>query len=120
MQMFSFLPCCELDATLQHSKQCFQSEIDRGTHTVQDSMRGVGRSLQQGERVTVVETADALQRAVVAGMTHIEIQSHLDLTRLKGPEGTFSILGGIPGTVKSIRVRRCLDVLGLLLSLIHI
>ena len=35
------------------------------------------RSLQQVGDVTVVETADALQEAVVAGMAHIEIRACL-------------------------------------------
>lgn len=64
----------------------------------------VGRRLQQVGEVTVVTTAAALQEAVECGMPHIEIQSHLDLTTLD-LASTFRLLGTIPPTVKSIRVR---------------
>ena len=64
----------------------------------------VGRSLQHGPEVTVVETAEALREAV-AGMAHIEIHAHLQLTALENPKDTILILGVIPETVKSIRVR---------------
>ena len=56
------------------------------------------RSLQQVGDVTVVETADALQEAVVAGMAHIEIRAHLDLTE-------HNSLHAVPKAVQSIRVR---------------
>ena len=57
--------------------------------------------------MTVVRTAQALQEAVVAGMAHIEIQAHLNLAVLVlAEEETIPrILGTIPRSVKSIRVR---------------
>ena len=64
------------------------------------------RALQQAGEVAVVETAEALQEAVAAGKAHIEIRAHLDLTVLDLPDGYY-ILGEIPRTVKSIRVRCC-------------
>ena len=62
------------------------------------------RALQQAGEVAVVETAEALQEAVAAGKPHIEIRAHLDLTVLD-KINAFAILGPIPETVKSIRVR---------------
>ena len=61
------------------------------------------RALQQAGEVAVVETAEALQEAVVAGKAHIEIRAHLDLTVLDLIDG--DILGDVPDTVRSIRVR---------------
>ena len=61
------------------------------------------RALQQAGEVAVVETAEALQEAVAAGKAHIEIRAHLDLTVLDLIDD--SILGNVPETVKSIRVR---------------
>ena len=61
------------------------------------------RALQQAGEVAVVETAEALQEAVAAGKAHIEIRAHLDLTVLDLLDSY--ILGGVPETVKSIRVR---------------
>ena len=64
------------------------------------------RALQQAGEVAVVETAEALQEAVVAGKAHIEIRAHLDLTVLDLIDDFYSsILGDVPETVKSIRVR---------------
>lgn len=62
----------------------------------------------EAEAVTVVVTPQELQRAVVAGAPHIEIQAHLDLTtlplllngRLLGTDA-----GVLPASVKSITVR---------------
>ena len=65
--------------------------------------------------MTVVTTAVALQEAVAAGVPHIEIHAHLDLTELELPEGLEwpNILGDVDAdTVKSIRVRRSLGILG--------
>ena len=61
------------------------------------------RALQQAGEVAVVETAEALQEAVAAGKAHIEIRAHLDLTVLDMIDGY--ILGDVPETVNSIRVR---------------
>ena len=61
------------------------------------------RALQQAGEVAVVETAEALQEAVVAGKAHIEIRAHLDLTVLDLL--VLSTLGDVHETVKSIRVR---------------
>lgn len=63
------------------------------------------RALQQGGDVTVVTTAAALQEVVAAGTPHIEIQAHIDLTTVEVVELTFLLLGEIPDSVKSIRVR---------------
>lgn len=53
--------------------------------------------------VTVVNTAEELHQAVTRGDTHVEIQDHLVLTSLQPlPAG---LLGYLPATVKSIRVR---------------
>lgn len=59
---------------------------------------------------TVVKTAEELQAAVKRGDVHIEIQDHLDLTDLEMQdcEGKSCILGLVPSTVKSIRVRTTL------------
>lgn len=51
-----------------------------------------------------VSTALELQAAVVNGTEHIEILTHLDLTDLELVDG--SLLGTLPESVKSIRVRR--------------
>ena len=59
------------------------------------------RALQQA--VEVVETAKALQEALAAGKAHVEIRAHLDLTVLDLMD--YGILGAVPETVKSIRVR---------------
>jgi hypothetical protein len=66
-------------------------------------MQGSGRGLKQAADVTVVTTAAALQEAVVAGEPHIEVQAHLNLTSL--PLIQNRLLGTIPPTIKSIRVR---------------
>ena len=68
----------------------------------------------------MVETAQALQEAVVAGMAHIEIHAHLDLTVLAPQffDGAANfLLGRIPsltepGEVKSITVRRSFGITG--------
>lgn len=75
------------------------------------------RSLQQAEAVTVVEIRSALElrEAVEAGVSHIEIHAHLDLTSQDFTEHAESeiILGEInDDTVKSIRVRRSSGILG--------
>jgi hypothetical protein len=67
-------------------------------------LQGRVRRLQQVDQVTVVTTAQELQEAVVAGKPHIEIQDHLDLTSLELSNGP-GLLGKIPSTTKSIRVR---------------
>ena len=63
------------------------------------------RALQQAGEVAVVETAKALQEAVAAGKAHIEIRAHLDLTVLDLTSDFFNLLGDVPETVRSIRVR---------------
>lgn len=66
------------------------------------------RALQQGGEVVgvvVVTTAEGLQEAVASGAEHIEIQRHLDLTTL--PLVNSMLLGEVPRTLKSIRVRCC-------------
>lgn len=67
----------------------------------------VGRGLQQAEEVTVVKTAEEFQAAVVIGKEHIEIQAHLNLTSLKfvGEPSSRILLGEVPTSVQSIRVR---------------
>lgn len=52
-----------------------------------------------------VYSAEGLQAAIVSGVAHIEIQSHLDLTALKPPPGSDYLFGLVPSTVKSITVR---------------
>lgn len=61
---------------------------------------------QEDPRVLVVKTPKALQDAIASGEPHIEIQSHLDLTKLTLLEGAYNsaILGDI-GETLSIRVR---------------
>lgn len=57
---------------------------------------------------TVVKTAEELESAVQRGDEHIELQAHLDLTGLKMKDcggGVNCLLGPIPASVKSIRVR---------------
>lgn len=80
---------------------------------------GTGNSVGDGgPSVTVVKGAAALQEAVQRGDPHIEIQAHLDLTGLK-PLTKGLLLGIVPPTVRSIRVRPapflscCLTVLRL-------
>lgn len=53
--------------------------------------------------VTVVTTTEELRNATERGEAHIEIRDHLDLTSL--PLDGFELLGEIPSTVQSIRVR---------------
>ena len=55
----------------------------------------------------MVDTAEALGEAV-AGMAHIDIHAHLHITALENPEDIIFIVGVIPETVKSIRVRSTL------------
>ena len=62
------------------------------------TMQRMGRSLQQVGNITLVETPEALREAVVAGMAHIEIRAHLDLTE-------HNSLHAVPKAVQSIRVR---------------
>lgn len=66
------------------------------------ALQGI-RALRQVEEVTEVESAEALQGAVVAAMPHIVIRAHLDLTILETTGGR--IFGTLPDTIKSIRVR---------------
>jgi hypothetical protein len=57
---------------------------------------------------SVVFTAEELQAAVQQGDAHIEVQAHLDLTGLELKDcgnNLKCILGQVPSTVKSIRVR---------------
>lgn len=53
--------------------------------------------------VTVVTTAQQFKSAVVRGDEHIELQAHLDMSTVDPVD--FRILGILPETVKSIRVR---------------
>jgi len=52
-----------------------------------------------------VYNAQQLQAAVVSGVAHIEIQSHIDLTSLSPPADAKYLFGTVPATVKSITVR---------------
>lgn len=65
------------------------------------------RRLMQGtageEGLTVVTTAQELADAASSGAQHIKLRSHLDLTEVN--VGQDPILGYLPATVKSIRVR---------------
>ena len=82
----------------------------RSDQRCDDATQGKGVPLEQAGEVTVVKTAEALQESVVAGMPHIEIHAHLDLAVLDFVQDAWnypSILGDIPKTVKSIRVRCC-------------
>lgn len=56
---------------------------------------------------TIVRSAEELQSAVITGKAHIQIREHLDLTVLDiiDSESFDCLLGKIPPTVKSIRVR---------------
>jgi hypothetical protein len=63
----------------------------------------VGRELQQA-KVTVVTTAEELRAAVDAGEPHIELQEHIDLTKLPRTDAEYN-LGIIPRQVLSMRVR---------------
>ena len=57
---------------------------------------------------TIVKTAEDLRSAVKRGDANIEVQAHLDLTGWEMEDcggGVNCILGQIPATVKSIRVR---------------
>lgn len=76
------------------------------------ALRGASRVLQQAAsaNVTVVTTAEKLMEAVDAGDPHIEIRAHLNLTTLDPidtGDGEY-LLGTIPSTVRSIRVRHLL------------
>ena len=62
------------------------------------------RNLRQVGEVTVVTTAEGLRAALDVGAQHIEIHEHLDLTGLE-LEAANRILGVIPESVRSIRVR---------------
>jgi hypothetical protein len=66
--------------------------------------QSVTRGLQGAPEVTVVTTAEQLKGAVVAGKPYIEIQAHLNLTSMEFVDAN-ALLGSIPATVKSIRVR---------------
>jgi hypothetical protein len=57
---------------------------------------------------TVVKTPQELQQAVQRGDVHIEVQEHLDLTGLEMIDcggGVNCLLGQVPKSVKTIRVR---------------
>ena len=73
-----------------------------------EHLRRVARGLQQAPGVIAVTTAEQLQAAVVAGQPHIELRDHLDLSTLDFPGEVLqeSLLGRVPPTVRSIRVRR--------------
>lgn len=66
-----------------------------------------------GAPVVTATTARQLQAAIVSGAEHIEIRQHLDLTTLSILESDGespvnqddAILGAVPSSVKSIRVR---------------
>lgn len=64
------------------------------------------RALQQKGHAEVakVHTAEELKAAVDLGVPHIQTMEHLDLSDLQLAAGS-RILGTIPKTVKSIRVR---------------
>ena len=74
-----------------------------------DSIAAAPTSIVMEGDVTICTTAEQLQAAVVAGQQHIEVRDHLDLTTLDFP-GEFlrdGLLGRVPPTVRSIRVRSC-------------
>lgn len=68
------------------------------------------RELQQVGQITKVDTAARLKDAIDKGAEHIELESHMDLTDLDMIEGN-SLLGTLPESIKSIRVRFSLHVL---------
>lgn len=101
--------CC-LFVPIQHSlfhNVSVNTTQNKEEHALvlQGSGFSLGRDLQATEvtSVTPVKTALELQSAIAKGAKHIEIQEHLDLTDLQlvGDE----LLGTIPATVKTIRVR---------------
>jgi hypothetical protein len=64
------------------------------------------RALQQSTpKVTAVSTPQQLLDAASRGDAHIEIRQHLDLTTATPLEPVPRILGGLPSSVQSIRVR---------------
>lgn len=74
--------------------------------------KGGFRGLQQAEELTVVNSAEALKVAIETGAAHIEIQDHLNLTELSLIESKTNfgdvwktLLGPVPASVQSIRVR---------------
>lgn len=78
------------------------------SYNVGDQFQVLKRKLQQYGEVTVVNTAAQLLGAVLKGQQHIEIQSHLDLTKLQARASrlTDGVFGDVPASVQSIRVRR--------------
>lgn len=88
----------------QATPQALHQQEPNPNNTLQGSSEDVTAS------VTVVVTAQELQRAVVAGTPHIEVQAHLDLTTLPLlPNGRLlgTEEGVLPQDVKSITVRPC-------------
>ena len=72
------------------------------------------RTLQQTANVTevtVVSSGEGLREAIQAGVEHIEVVEHLDITGMGWTPSIrgngFSILGNLVNSVRSIRVRRC-------------
>lgn len=61
------------------------------------------RTLRDFADVSIVRSTSDLKAAVSSGSAHIEIQEHLDLRELQGDEN--GLLGWLPHSVKSIRVR---------------
>lgn len=68
-----------------------------------EALRRLMQGTAGGEGLTVVTTAQELADAASSGAQHIELRSHLDLTEVN--VGQDPILGYLPATVKSIRVR---------------
>lgn len=62
--------------------------------------------LKEGKLILLVKTACELQAAVLGGAEHIEIGEHMDLTGLDLIDD--HLLGPVPPTLKTIRVRFCL------------
>ena len=91
-------------------RQCMQDQETSGSSgrpLWAENLRRLARGLQQDVEVVVVTTAEQLQAAVVSGQPHIEIQDHVDLTTLEFPGEQLNdgLLGKVPPTVRSIRVR---------------
>lgn len=57
------------------------------------------------ETVTIVNSSETLLASVKRGDRHIQLQAHLNLTKVRGVHGVTSGLGEVPWTVQSIQVR---------------
>jgi hypothetical protein len=74
--------------------------------SVHSSLSQTASPAGDAKKLVIVETAEALTKAILKGSTHIEIREHLDLTKTASFGGVdFPIKLPLLSTTESIRVR---------------